>query len=218
MTFGAKLGANGGGGLSKIFNDPEAKKKAQAERFRQLLDRYYKEVMPLHGRAWDSEKAAQEFARVALQAAFLLNGGALVALPPLMQWLSDLGRMLVPKNAGYFVWGIVFGAAACLFAYFNFRLIGAVNRANANIGAMELNADNIQKNLDKDDPNYRKVERTARWGSHAERVTQLLGVGCAVASFVAFWFGVWGYIGLAQAYPPPVTTSPAQPMYFPWND
>ena len=67
------------------------------------------------------------YAQLALKWAFLLNGGALIALPTITKQLAAITD---PKSAATnFVIGLVLAAVSCVFAYVNFMHLAQSSRS-----------------------------------------------------------------------------------------
>ena len=171
-------------------------------------DGLYSNLEEVQGLRSDSQELAAGFGKLALQSAFLVNGGALVALPPLMQWLSDTGRSLVSGEAIWFLFGILCGALACLAAYSNFMAIAEINRARGSRRAIELNAQYEGKLApDEKTPEYHAESRKIRNLGPVIRVTQVAAILFVLGSYFFFFFGVYGFIDLALRLAPTTSES-----------
>jgi len=147
--------------------------------------------------AWDAEKIAADFGKLALQSAILLNGGALLAIPPLMQWLSKNARSQIPLHSVPFVWGLVLACAAVVMAYFNYSLLGEARRSYSRQRGIELSALYAGKEYDKDPAHIRAKSRWRRL-SWATTVTAWAALVIGIAAFYLFASGVFEFVALAQ--------------------
>jgi hypothetical protein len=137
------------------------------------------------------EEHSVRYGSSAIQAAYVLNGGALAAVPPLMQGISTASRSGIPHAAVPFVLGIAFAAGASLNAFLNLQFNALQSLANAEIakqGLPQLYGSGPTNRPKKD--YQRRIKRTL-W----------LSVGFALSSFIAFVVGVFLFIGLASAFP-----------------
>lgn len=162
-----------------------------------FLQRWNEEVRPLEGRSFESQKIGADFGKVALTSSVILNGGALVALPTLMQWLNPNGRSLVGNMAMWFPFGLGCVFIALLAAYINFMCISAGYMCLATIRARELSC-GYNRTTPDTDPDWRKANKDHKRMNFWTRFTQIVAVGSALLSFIFFALGVWGFIELAS--------------------
>ena len=187
--------------MEMVIGDPieNARRNAEdsREQFKIYLQRRDSEVDVYSRLSWDSQKIAAEIAKLALQSAFLVNGGALIALPPLMQWLSEPERTAVPDHALVFVVGLMLAAASAVSAYINFMCISRGNSWTGYQQALELNAQHEGISL-KEEGEYAqakaKVKNWYRW----TRTTAIVALVIGVLSYVCFAIGAFEFIGLAR--------------------
>jgi len=185
----------------------DSEKQAAQEQFKILLQRWETDVTRLDGRSWEAQRLASEFGKVAVQGAFVLNGGAIVVVPPLMQWLSDAGRAAVPSYTWYFLLGILLAAACCLLPYVNFMAVSSALRHWATARGMELNAQHSMRPPPTDaDPNYRRETRGRRFKDGIVTATQVAAVISCIGSYVCLSCGAYQFIELAQRYGPTMQT------------
>lgn len=162
-----------------------------------FLQRWENEVVAPERLGWDAQKTASEFGKLALSTAFLLNGGALVALPPFMQWLNANGRMLVPNVAVWFPLGIGAATISILIAYLNFMSAKAQQYAYARKRGIELDKLHINKNA-IGDPKHTAALAAHRNAGMVVTATQIAATFFCIASYLFFMIGVWGFLTLAQ--------------------
>lgn len=105
---------------------------------RLLLDEWRLNVRAMEDTALKLKSLGAEYAQIGLKSAFLANAGALVALPPLMQWLPAVERAAIPRSAWWFVAGFLSAALCSLVTYVNFMINAEVSDALARTSAMEL--------------------------------------------------------------------------------
>jgi len=177
-------------------NDRRFERMLAVDKYRQ--ERWQSEITAPQHQAWDAQKIAMRFGEIALQAAFLVNGGALIALPPLMEWLSQKGRASVPGDAAIFVAGLFFAAACALTAYLNFLFIAAVLGHHSEKRAMELRAEFSGNALKPDNPEFLKITGKLRWKQRVVVATLIAAVTFGLLSYVTFGFGAYAFIGLAH--------------------
>jgi hypothetical protein len=177
--------------------DREFNRMLAVDRFRQ--ERWDTQVSAHYRQSWDSQKVAFRFAEIGLQSAFLVNGGALVAIPPLMEWISSRGRSEVPFDAAAFVIGLVLAAASALVAYLNFLSLAGYYVEVAEKRAIELQAEFFGNALTPDDPKL--VEHTKILQRTQCKVTasQIGAVALCVLSYAAFIAGAYDFIELGRA-------------------
>ena len=165
--------------------------------FEFLLKRWASEVIPLEQTGWEAKKIAADFGKLGLTSAFLLNGGALVALPPMMQWLNSNGRSLVAITAIWLPIGIVMAVVAAFAAYANFLLVGKVYNAAAHRRARELDSQHLGKRP-QDDPEWKRHNSRYRRARRGVSVTQVVAITAVLLSFACFALSVFGFINLAH--------------------
>jgi hypothetical protein len=132
---------------------------------------------------------------VAIQAAYVLNGGALAGLPPLMSALSKAGSYAIALAAIPFVIGIIASGICSLAAYFNFQWQMEMYSQRANIAALQIMH------------NYSPTPVTPYVPpSEASLEARILlslyvGVSAALISLLSFVAGVSIFIFLALHFP-----------------
>lgn len=142
---------------------------------------------------------AYSYAQIGLNAAFLINGGALVAIPPLMQWLSSSQRQQIPVSAIYFVAGLLLAAACSLLTFASLMIGGWVLDANAGSAATSLA---VRYGL-KDESVLRaraynelvtSKQRFLPW----IRITSIAGIACCIAAYGVFLVGIFAFIQIVR--------------------
>lgn len=131
------------------------------------------------------------YGSTALQASYILNGGALAALPALLTSLTDAGREAIAWSAVPFILGITATAMSSLSAYLNFMWHAEVRRHDANRTAAMLKRF-YQRTNDKDpDASQRQVL--------GRRITFTLysGILAGVSALALFVIGSCQFILLA---------------------
>lgn len=177
---------------------PEEKQlRLQSAAYQNLLSRWPHEVGVPEARGWDATKVAAEFGKLGLQSAVLLNGGALVVMPPLMQWLPSAGRALLASQAGWFAAGVMLAALAIAIAYINFSAIAEGLGSYAAKRAIEVDAQYANKEFN-DLPQHVTARARHSAFSKAATVTAWIALGLAISSFVCFAIGVFGFMHLAD--------------------
>jgi len=155
------------------------------------------EVRYVEKQGWEAQRIAQEFAKLGLSSALLLNGGALVALPPLMQWLTPVTRSEAPQEAIWFLGGTIATAIAIVVAYYNWMLMKEQQYLAANIRALELDCE-FQGRLATTDKDYVAAKKKAPKFVRFINMTQIAAVIAAIAAYVCFGIGVYSFLHLAQ--------------------
>jgi hypothetical protein len=142
---------------------------------------------------------AYSYAQISLNSAFLINAGALVAIPPLMQWLLPEQRQHISSCAGYFLVGLLLAAACSMVTFANLTLGGRVLDANANTNAALLA---VRYKLQ--DESVLREKDYIRSSTARKRLmpwigfTFSLGIGCGIASYAAFLMGVYAFIRIVK--------------------
>ncbi|MCH9053838.1 MAG: hypothetical protein IIA72_22755 [Proteobacteria bacterium] len=130
----------------------------QMDQYEAFLRRLESSIKPRQEAAERSRTFTFEFARMALRNMFLLNGGALIALPAFAEMLDGIK----PETADAFMWsigsfviGLVLIAAATLFAYIAMDADAEGSRHEILWRSIDINADYKPP----DDPQKSKDER-----------------------------------------------------------
>jgi hypothetical protein len=100
-------------------------------------DRY---IAPADRQAAEYAKLSVEYGKLALQSAFILNGGAIIAVASLVQNLHDIDVSSLVQSAIWFIAGLTSTAIATALAYYNFAVIGEVIILQAHCRDYDLKA------------------------------------------------------------------------------
>ncbi len=165
--------------------------------FKLHLQRWEANVRSRERIAWDTVKVAADFGKLGLISAFLLNGGALVAVPSLMHWLDEGARKAASGNAQFFICGILLAATAIVIAYLNFMFASTTYNALAQKRACELNAQYRGVTV-VGNPDHAVAVEAHRKSQKMAMITQWLAITVAVGSFVFFSCGAVGLVSLAE--------------------
>lgn len=129
-----------------------------------------------------------------LQAAYIINGGALAALPALMTALTKAGAASIAYAAIPFILGIVSAAISSIAAYLNFQFQAQVFAHDSNVNACAI------FNRYGNRATAPTPDKRAKWLSRVNW-TLGIGIGAAVMSLVFFCVGAWQFIELVQNTP-----------------
>lgn len=188
--------------------------KEDEDRSRQLY-RYYIEdweryVRPSEDRAQPYEKFSVEYAQLAVRISFILNGGGIVSLAPILQNVSPTAGATIIKLAVWFVGGIVCGAACCLAAYINFQALAHQVRSRAVVTDFTLRG--FFGFVPKPGENHPEAKASAEKDLSLGRLintTLWLGVIAGIAAYVCLVIGAWQISDIASV---DRTTSMVQAM------
>ncbi len=169
----------------------------QFERWKLFLQRWQNEVVAREEEGQAAQRIASEFGKSALNYAVVLNAGALVALPPFMQWLNYNGRSLVANMAIWFPVGIVCAAAAYLIVYFNYMGIKKQQYAFARKRGRELDLEYVGKDTAGDKQHAEAIHSIRSTGNWITG-TQYASIVLVLLSYFFFILGVFQFITLAQ--------------------
>jgi hypothetical protein len=175
---------------------PDQSPPEKPDRSHIYFQQWKADVISIREQAWDARKSGFEYARLGLQSAFIMNGGALVALPPLMQWLSDDKRALVPIVAVLFIFGIILAAACAIVSYLNFMHTSDAIHAQGEQNAIKLNAQYEGRPF-ANDPNHEKAKTAEEKSNENAKCTMSWALGLGIASYVCFAVGAGAFIALA---------------------
>ena len=123
--------------------------------------------------------------------------GALVALPPLMQWLPAAERAAIPLSAWWFVAGFLAAALCSLVTYVNFMINAEISDALARTSAMELRVNyGLQsKEMLSEEVYKNDVARRANLSRYTWPTTYI-AVLLAIASYALFFTGAFVFQNL----------------------
>jgi hypothetical protein len=166
---------------------------------RLLLEEWRLYVQTSQDAAAASRAHGVSYAQIGLQSAFLVNGGALVALPPLMQWLPSSERVLIPHCAIYFLIGLVFSGFCSLVTYANFLVIGQTWDASANATATQLAVNyQLRDRSALDETEYVKNSTLGTRLNIWIKLTFWGGILSGVGAYVAFLIGAFSFISIVN--------------------
>jgi hypothetical protein len=180
--------------LEKLRIDLE-KAKLENELTRTYLDRWRTDVQPIHEHQLMSREQGYGLARLGVQTAFLLNGGALIAFPAFAK-LADTPLQshvgFSSASIGCFVVGLVMAAVSMLTGAFAFGADADAVEQKANVvkaGVTLLHSQEAQRSAIEARRNAAEAERTRLF----ERARKLgrWAIGAAVGGVVAFVFGAF---------------------------
>lgn len=133
------------------------------------------------------------YGSTALQAAYIINGGALAALPPLLTSLTKASAASIATAAIPFIVGIGAAAISSLSAYLNFQWAAAIAWHDAELVGARLRKF-YQKTADEE-PAAAKRERFQK----LMECSSYIGVASAIGSLACFVWGAWQFIDLARS-------------------
>ena len=157
----------------------------QMDQYDAFLRRLETSIKPRQVAAERTRTFAFEFARMALRNMFLLNGGALIALPAFAEMLGGVK----PETADAFTWsigsfviGLVLIAAATLFAYIAMDADAEGIRQEILWRTIEINADyrpldDPQKSKDERDNAQKLSEKCGARARRFQAFVIVLGLG-----------------------------------------
>lgn len=137
---------------------------------------------------------AVTYGSTALQAAYLLNGGALAALPALVTALTPAGKDQIALAAIPFVLGIAAAAISSLFAYLNFQWHAEVKMHDSQVNGAMLGTFYSKAGIAPDPKERTRLETKIQRSFY-------VGLAAGVASLVLFVIGAMDFIGLAASHP-----------------
>jgi hypothetical protein len=132
------------------------------------------------------------YGSTALQAAYIINGGALAALPALVTSLTTASASAIATAAIPFIFGIASAAISSLSAYLNFQWQAQISWFDANENAVMLRQF-YERSGDPPDKAVREKFATL------VNCSLYAGVAAALASLAFFVWGAWQFIELARS-------------------
>jgi hypothetical protein len=96
------------------------------------------EINPLTEEAIESVKIAVSYAQIGLKWGFLLNGGALVALPAIIGGLPEITTCSVKAAAVLYIVGLALCGVCTITAYLNFLTVSNWRRTQANLKKWQI--------------------------------------------------------------------------------
>ena len=161
---------------------------------RLLFEEWRLNVQSASDAAITMQSLGTEYAQIALKSAFIANAGALVALPPLMQWLPHSQRVLIPSCAWCFVVGLLLAATCAIVAYANFMLLATIFDKRAEARATELAANyGLRDPSILSEPRYvGLLAAEKRFGLWA-LMTMVAAIAAGIASYILFLLGALAF-------------------------
>ncbi len=155
------------------------------DQYEAFLRRLETSIKPREEAAERSRTFTFEFARMALRSMFLLNGGALIALPAFAEMLGGIKLETADAfvwSTGGFIVGLVLIAAATLFAYIamNADVVGIQQEilwCTLDISADYKPPDDPQKSKGERDNAIKLSKKCQTWARRFRAVTVVLGLG-----------------------------------------
>lgn len=140
-----------------------------------------------------------QFGLTSLRSIIVLNGGALVALPPLMQWLDEAQRQSIFSISLFFVVGVLLSVVSTFIGYLNFNCLAQLSDARASIRAMDVNNQYSpnRKPLDELDIYVAEKKRERKYEKLVD-VTQVFAVLVGLSALAAFCWGVFEFMSLVE--------------------
>jgi hypothetical protein len=135
------------------------------------------------------------YGTMGLQAAFVLNGGVLGALPATIGTLTSAPKSLVALAAIPFVLGVFTAAVATLLAYHNYEWHSQNEALDADDNAQRVNA--WYGGAAMTNTNTAAKAKYTTWIDRS----QIAAVVCALASFLLFTVGVFAFIAIVNQNP-----------------
>ena len=163
-----------------------------------FLEEWRLNVDPPRIERLESLKFATQYAQIALRGAFLVNSGALVALPPLMGWLHVAGGRSGASAALWFVVGLFLAAASAIAAYANFLCLANVYDARWSKAAIDVSGTHYPKSETppRETEEYIKHQINEDWYEKWVWRTQVLSLSLGIGSYVAFVTGAEAFRNL----------------------
>jgi hypothetical protein len=180
-------------------SETKHKISADTEDRRLWLEEWKLRVQGSRDSARQMRSDAYSYAQISLNSAFLINAGALVAIPPLMQWLTPAQRQHVPSSASYFLIGLLLAAVCAMVAFANLTLGGRVLDANANTNAARLAVRyRLKDESALTEKSYIRTSTAKKRLLPWVKFTFALGIVCGIASYIAFLMGVFAFIAIVR--------------------
>lgn len=184
------------------------RKREIEQRDRELFLRDWEaSVLPVENQASGAEKGAVDYSLLGLKSAFILNGGALVALPAVTPFFginAAANKNLLVWTAATFMVGILLSAAATALSYFVMCYQGSMHRWSREKNAQIVIGQyfgHIEDGGARDKKRDEAARKEADYAKTANTIRDI-AIGCAFATIVAFLIGsgillhvAWGAAG-----------------------
>lgn len=172
-----------------------------------LLEDWAQTVVPRNETALAHITSSVTYGSSALQASYLINGGALAALPAIVTSLTDISTARIALAAVPFVIGIAATGVASLAAYLNFQWTAEIEFYESAVAADNIASFYHQKPKNPPDPKTRENAEKRR------NISFCVGVGAGLSAFLAFIVGAFLFIALvltpkSHSSSPPMPRSP----------
>jgi len=165
------------------------------DRLRRIREMFLAEWWPTvrmaAGRADDARRHSVAYGTVGIQAALVLNGGALGALPATIGALTSAPRAELAYSAIPFVLGILAAGISVLFAYLNFEWHAQLEDLRADNGARS-----IEHMYYGAPANLVDTTAKSKWYESAIERSQITSVVCAILGFLSFIAGAGLFISI----------------------
>lgn len=159
--------------------------------------RYDKSLDRANVRGIAFNQMSANFAMLAVRSAFLLNGAALFALPPVLIGFSNNGDSVAASSlywpAAYFVFGVVASGVCSFVAYINYQIIAESSDNLQRLEYVKWHSDHMPEYYEANKKHFEetksinlpKLTSANKWAS----ITAWIGVIFAAASFGCFFRG-----------------------------
>lgn len=168
------------------------------QRYRDYVEDWERYVHSSEDRARPYEKFSFGYGQLAMRSLFLLLGGAVVSVAPILSATPIEAHASIVFLACAFVAGLAFAALATLFIYINWQTIAYVIRCDAIVSDFQLRA---AYGLIEGEGNVHPASVEASESAAKSRKwvgrTNLLGIGFGVAGYICLISGAMGIANVA---------------------
>ena len=158
------------------------------EKYSRFVADWDRFVAPWNLQTLEYVKLAVEYSKLALQSAFILNGGAILALAPLVQNHIDSVQQAAVA-AVWFIVGLIGAAAATFFAYYNFAVNGELCVIYRDTSDFDLKKNYGFELTDGEIQNHSNLQSNRERRQKIVVVTMWLAILVGVVSYGAFCCG-----------------------------
>ncbi|MCW8914847.1 MAG: hypothetical protein OQK24_03220 [Magnetovibrio sp.] len=163
---------------------------AKQEYTKTYLERWKLDVVDRRTVQINLAHSASDFGKFTLRSIFLLNGGAMIALPAFGQLVDKIDASLLSTSLGWFAGGLSVVTIAMLFAYFSLSATAISWRCAMDGSASSLNQEQAKEgekdNFNTAIENFEKDR--VRYNKYSD-VFEFLAIIFAVAGLIAFIVG-----------------------------
>lgn len=168
----------------------EPQQKPFTEQRAAFLEDIRDSAWPWRREAVELAKEASQWARLAIQYAFVVNGGALILLPVLLTHKEAVAMPLAAVFGAtwWFAAGIICAALCCLLAYVNFDAHASERWTHSGIGMHDAAVEHF-----KDAKAYEVAAQHRNWALKIVKFqgpTAVAGMVLGLAAYAAFVGGV----------------------------